>query len=520
MMFTHARARRACSLMVCSLAFAVLAGCATTATVTGGGADPAAQFSGGRGGVAFRLTVMGVGISPFFAFWNEAELTQVEGANKGEKFRIGMSERGAAGSVTYFGALPPGRYQITSFSSQQCGALCINSSLTLGPGAIDFSVDGGSITYLGNLIYERTSENAARLLPPEAAANEGFRSWLRAYFPALSATNITAWTPGGDVQARAAAAARAAHARAGGFLSPARLGNGDVLYASLGGNLRRYSPSSGLASVRTGIASRVHAVLPLTERQWLVAGDFAETRITQDSGASWSDLKLELPYGVIIGMHRLPSGEVLLLLDQGRQLALYTGSVDANRWALRSSRDYQFDRWKGGITRPQVHLVEAMNKMMVAVPGGRSFIVDLKTLSLSEFEFPGGPMNVSFSGDLVLRCRCNKSGLWVATWESRDEGKTWQESTLDRTLPLPTYRDSSLALGLSRLEVRKSSDGGRQWKTVHTLAKPYWPFLLLPYSLNYVFLDNDRVVATDTLYKVLESPDAGETWKEVPLASR
>ncbi len=520
MLFSLARACRAFSVLACSLVFAVLAGCATTATVTGGGGDPAAQFSGGRGGVAFRLTVMGTGISQFFTFWNEAEVTQVEGANKGEKFRIGMSGLGAAGSATYFGALPPGRYQITSFSSQQCGAMCINSSLTLGSGAISFSVGGGSITYLGNLVYERASENAARLLPPETAPIEGFRSWLSAYFPALSTMNIIGWAPEGDAQARAAADARTAHARAGGFLSPARLGNGDVLFASLAGNLRRYSPSSGLASVRTGIASRVQAVLPLTERQWLVAGDFAETRITQDAGTTWSELKLDLPYGVIIGLHRLPSGDVLLLLDQGRQLALYTGNVDANRWVLRSSRDYQFDRWKGGINRPQVHLVESMNKVMVAVPGGRSFIVDLKTLALSEFEFPGGPMNVGLSGDLVLRCRCNKSGFWVATWESRDEGKTWQESPLDRTLPLPTYRDSSLALNMANLDIRKSSDGGRHWKTVHTLPKPYWPFLFLPYSLNYVYLDNDRVVATDTLYQVLESPDGGETWKDVPVVTR
>ncbi len=519
MLFSLARARRAFSVLACSAVIAALAGCATPATVTGGGGDPAAQFSGGRGGVAFRLTVMGTGISTFFTFWHEAELTQVEGANKGEKFRIGMSQLGAAGSATYFGALPAGRYQITSFSSQQCGALCINSSLTLGAGAISFSVAGGSITYLGNLVYDRASENAARLLPPDSAPIEGFRSWLSAYFPAMSTMNVTGWAPEGDAR-RVTADSHTAQARAGGFLSPARLGNGDVLFASLSGNLRRYSPSSGLSDVRTGIASRVHAVLPLTERQWLVAGDFAETRITQDAGATWSDLKLDLPYGVIISLHRLASGDVLLLLDQGHQLALYTGNIDANRWVLRSSRDYQLDRWKGGIMRPQVHPVDAVNKVMVAVPGGRSFIVDLKTLALSEFEFPGGPMNVGLSGDLVLRCRCNKSGFWVATWESRDEGNSWQESPLDRTLPLPTYRDSLLALTTDKLDIRKSSDGGREWKTVHTLRKPNWPFLFLPYGLNYVYLDNNRVVATDTLYQVLESRDGGETWRDVPVVTR
>ena len=520
MMLSHAQARRVFSALVYSLALSVLAGCATTATVTGGGADPATQFSGGRGGVAFRLTVMGTGISPFFTFWHEAVVTQFKGANKGDTFRIGMSRLGAAGSVTYFGALPSGHYQITSFSSEQCGALCINSSLTLDPGSIVFSVDDGSITYLGNLIYEGTSGNAARLLPPESAESEDLRSWLGAHLPALSAMTLTSWRPSREEQALTAAAARVAHARAGGFLNPTKLGGGDVLYAGLGGNLSRYSPSSGLVSVRTGIASRVHAVLPLTDRQWLAAGDFAETRITQDSGATWSDLNLNLPYGAIIGLHRLPSGEVLVLLDLGSQLELYTGNVDANRWALRLRRDYKFDFWKGGINRPQVHLVESMNKMMVAVPGGRSFIVDLRTLSLSDFEFPGGAMNVSLSGDLVLRCRCNKSGLWVATWESRDEGKTWQESPLDRSQPLPTYRDSSLALGMSKLDIRKSNDGGRQWRTVHTVPKPYWPFLFLPYGLNYVYLDDDRVVATDTLYKVLESADGGESWKEVPLPNR
>ena len=109
---------------------------------------------------------------------------------------------------------------------------------------------------------------------------------------------------------------------------------------------------------------------------------------------------------------------------------------------------------------PQVHLVEAMNKMMVAVPGGHSFIVDLKTLALSEFEFPGGPMNVSLSGDLVLRCRCNKSGLWVATWESRDEGKTWQEIATESVLTV------------ARLNMTFTADDVWAWLESHSLPQP------------------------------------------------
>lgn len=494
----------------------VLTGCATTATVPSGNAAATAQpFSAGNGGVAFRLTVSGVGISYFFSYWQQAELTQIEGARKGEKFVVAMSDLGAAGSASYFGAVPEGRYEISSFASQQCGLMCVSSSLKLGAQALRLQVKSGEISYLGDLIYERASEKEAQLLAAGQGDKGNFRRWIETYHPAQAALPIADAGIEGDAKAHAAAF-RAAQSRAAGLLNPAVLPNGDVLFASLSGSIRHYSPATGVRSIPTGIGSRVNAVLALSDRHWVVGGDFAEARVTQDAGATWTELKLNLPYGAIVGLYPARQGEVLVLLDEKPKLTLHTGRLETNQWTWHASHPYQFDLWKGGQSRPLIQSVASTGQLLLAIPSGRSAVIDTKTMTQHHFDFPGAVMNAGLSGDAVLRCRCNKSGLWVSTWESRDLGKTWQDSPLDRSLPIPVFKDQKLGLNTARFDIQRSVDGGASWKTVHAQSAQYWPFLFLPYNLSYLYLDERRVLATDGMYKALLSEDGGASWKPVP----
>jgi hypothetical protein len=502
--------------LLLTFACVALGACSTTSTVSVGSNElPSRQFSDGRGGVAFRLTVSGVGISPFFAFWHQTVLTQVEGAKKGEDFVVAMSDAGATGSATYFGALPEGRYEIRSFSSGQCGYLCVGASAKMSANAIRFDVVSGRITYLGSLIYERVDEKSARLLASGTADRDSLQTWLAAYFPTISSMPIADAGLEGNANVRTAEF-RKAQDHAAGLLSPTVLSNGDVLFTTLSGSLKRYSVSSGLTTVNTGVASRVNAVVALTDRRWVAAGDFAEVRYTEDAGTTWSNTKLNLPYGSITGLYKASNGDVIVVLDRNPTLALYTGDFAANKWVLHSSSDYKRNIWAGGMSRPVIQFVASTGELLVVVPGGRSLILNTKSMVASEFDYPGGLMNIGLSGDGVLRCRCNRSGAWVSTWESRDRGKTWQDSPLDRALPIPVFRDKRLGMNTKQFDIQKTADGGATWKTVHTQKAQYWPFPLFPYSLSYVYVGDNRVLATDSMYKLLVSEDSGDTWKQVP----
>jgi photosystem II stability/assembly factor-like uncharacterized protein len=506
------RAGQAFRSLLLVMASVALVGCATPTASGVSSERPSQQFTQGQGGVAFRLTVSGVGISPFFAFWHQTVLTQVEGTKKGEKFVVPMSDLGAAGSATYFGALPEGRYEISSFSSEQCGYLCISASLKTTAKPIRFDVAAGRITYLGSLMYERTDDKSAQLMVSgtSPADQDNFRAWLGSYFPTIAAMPVADLGAGGEVRP---VEFKGAQDRAAGLLNPAVLSNGDVLFTTLSGSLKRHSPSGGLVTVNTGSASRLNAVLALSDRHWVAAGDFGEARSTQDAGATWHDLKLNLPYGAIVGLYPAANGETIAVLDQKPTLALYTGSLATNTWTPRMRRDYKHDLWKGGISRPAIQFVASTGKLLVALPGGPSFVLDTKTMAASDFELPGGAMNVGLSGDDVLRCRCNKSGLWVSTWESRDLGKTWQDSPLDRSLPLPVFKDRRVGMNTALFDIQKTVDGGARWKTVLPQKAQYWPFLFLPYNLNFIYLQDRRVLATDSMYALLVSDDDGDTWK-------
>jgi hypothetical protein len=501
------------------LSAALVAGCATQATIPARGSAASEQRIGGdAGGVAFRVTVSGVGVSQFFSYWHQVELQRIDVAKPAGKYHVAMSELGAVGSATYFGALPEGHYEISSFSSVQCGALCLNARLRLGSDAIRFNVERGKITYLGSLIYQREARDSARLISSGTQDPDKLRAWLRAYHPSYAALPIRAWADDGEASSDSASF-RAAQDRAPGFMNPTLAPNGDVLFTTLAGSIRRLDRSGRITSINTGIDGRVHAALALTDSVWLAMGDFGEARLTRDRGATWEDAKLDLPYGVVRGLFKGKDREVVVMLQQSETISVYTGSVDTKVWTQRLLSGFKLDLWRGGATGPMLVPDLRSNRILVVLPSAKSFVFDANSYELSAFEFPGGVMGAGLSGDGVLRCRCNKSGFWVSTWESRDLGKSWQDSSLSRYLPIPEFRDAKVGFNTAEYGIQSTGDGGVSWKKVFEQGEQYWPLLFFPYSFTFVFVDEQRIVATDTLSQVLVSDDAGNAWRRITTPS-
>lgn len=517
--FTSKTLRRAFAHGLSLAAIGLLAACAAPATIAPAAASaPAsadalrASLGADHGAVALRLSIAGPGASLFFSFWNVMEVRRLEGGNPAGKFEVAMSPLGATGSATYLGNLPAGDYAIEKFSSVSCGAICLESSVAWSHGeGLHFAVEAGKLTYFGSVVYEQRANLAAALVASGDPDLPSLHSWLATYHADLADMPVVIAAP-----ARAPEAARAyaaAQERVMGLLNANALPDGDVLFTTLGGSLRRWNDKAGVATIDSGIQGRSSALVALTQDDWLVAGDFQQFRRTRDGGVHWQSIGTRLPYGVIVGLYRGHGGEVIALERRGQRLEVYAGSPDTDTWRLVSQHAFAFSTLRGGSSVPQ--MIESGRRLLIAVPPTTGVLLDEDSYAETAFEFPGPNMGVGFSGDGQLRCRCNRSGTWVASWLSRDGGRNWDDDPIERTAAVPQFRDASTGFGAYAGTLRASHDGGRTWATVYTPAKAYWPVLLMPYAVTFTFVGDKRVVGTDGLTRLYVSEDGGASWRTV-----
>lgn len=493
-----------------ALVMMALAGCATQATIYPS-APGTAQIAAEQGAVAFRLTVGGPGVSQYFSFWDKVRVKGTDTGKNDGIHEIWLSTLGAAGSATYFGALPDGGYQVEGMSSERCGAICIRSSAWFGDTGPGFRVEKGKLTYLGNLIYLTVEDRKSGLIAKPVNDSENFRLWLQTYYPNFASMPLS--EQAGTFE-RNEAIYRAAQNYTSGYLHGAVLPQGSVLFHNLSGSLRKVDWPARARTINTGVNSRIQAVLPLTDEHWVVAADFGEVRETSDGGATWRDIQPNLPEGALRGLYSGKDGDLLIFMEQYRRLDVYAGRL-GGPWKRLWSDAFEHSFIQGGIVSPLIQPNDDRSNILVLLPGQPAYRLDTRDYARTEFELPGGVIQAAVSGDGVIRCRCNRTGMWVSTWESRDGGKNWQDSELSRYLPLPHFKDKQNGFNTRDNALVRTTDGGKTWAEAYVQERPYWPYPMQPYAFDYVFVDARRIVATDTIGTLIASDDGGMSWAPV-----
>jgi len=490
-----------------ALGMMVLAGCATQATIRPT-ATAVEKISAGQGAVALRLTVGGPGVSWFFAFWDSIRVKGIDTGKNESIYDISLSTDGAAGSATYFGALPEGNYRIQMLSSEQCGAICIRSSSRFGDDGPSFTVEKGRLTYLGNLIYVSLSDKRSALVAKPVIDSENFQRWLKTYYPGFASMPLSRQV---DTFGRDEAAYRRAQDYTIGYLGGVVLPQGSVLFHNFSSSLREVIGPTKVRTISTGLNSRISALLPLGAKNWIVSGDFNEARETLDGGMTWKDVQPDFPEGAVRALYRGKESELLVFMEKKGSLNVYAGNF-GGAWRLLWSDAFGRSLLRGGIDTPRIQPNDDRSSIFVVLPGRPSYQLDTRSYKRKEFELPGAISQAAVSGDGVIRCQCDKTGMWMSAWESRDGGESWQDSEVSRYLPLPYFRNKEIGFNTHATGIFRTSDGGKTWTQVYAQDRSSWP---VPGPFNYVFVNENRIVATDAQRMLILSEDGGMSWTQV-----
>jgi photosystem II stability/assembly factor-like uncharacterized protein len=451
------------------------------------------QLPEDAGAVAVRLTVSSTRINTFFKYWDELEVQRIDmQGNTLADYVVGRDSAGAAGSVTYFGHLPAGQYRFRRLLSSAGSTFQVNSSVDFGGNGPLFSIERGRMTYLGHMQYSGTQ---SILVGSPVIDVLNFKKWLRNYHAGLAELPVQI-EPHGDERRF-----RVVQDNAQGLYNGVKTPAGSVLFTTSTGSIRQFFWPAGIRTLNTGLKSRAHFILPLTERNWIVGGDFGEVRETQDGGVTWQESELGLPYGAVRRIYRGLGDELIAFIDNSQELSVLSG-VKGGPWAQLYSNTGSRFTLNSIITEPKFWTNDRKDQVLVGFPSGYAYVLDTVTYQRTTFDFPGGLDRAQLLDDGTVQCRCTRTIAGRMTVESQDAGRTWHDSRYGDGW-LPFIRTNNVVFRTNGVGIMRSENGGKSWNKVFDT----------PYQYDYIEIDQKRIVATDAFNTVIASDDGGMTWR-------
>lgn len=438
--------------------------------------------------------------------------------------------QGLVHSRAYGGSLPPGRYRIYDLMGTKCRMLCGINSLSKPKGDVlgEFVVEAGRVRYLGAVLVSAH--------PPSKPGGAWVVYWgytrspdveigrrlLQGLYPELAGAAagelVAGWEPAPDGGARSDAEVDRIRRESTGFSDPNPYGDRGFLFGANNGVVRRAGVDD-IALIDTGSPFMIRSAIRTGTGRMLAGGEATTLLYSPDDGRSWKDAAAGLPYGIVLQIRSLGGEDAVFLLQHGQNAALYRGRLGDNAWTLVGDWPMEFKFWTGLPGLPPEMQLQG-RKLALTLPSKAGVFVDLDTGESHPMNMPGSIGMLSYSADGVLRCGCFRT-IVGNPWESRDEGRTWTPSSIDRWIVLPAFRDASNGFSYkgaifskSKMLVVHTADGGATWtETPPPVAGGWWK----PYYaadgrrmalVGLVWID-DTVVE-----RAYRSDDGGTAWTQ------
>lgn len=464
------------------------------------------------GGVLFRVLPNVQSASMFFKNWQAISVVRLAGpGEKEQRFSVSPTTDGTTRSAVYAGTLPPGRYRFDAFSSQQCGYMCVSSSITMSEKFSRFTVQSGRLTDLGVLIQLRGSAAGDVLIAhtrqPDASATSEIVRESIPNFARLLTQPIGSWDED-TIPGAMSDMYRYSLVNSFGFVSPHQTKAGDVVYGSANGVMYRWKPGHHATPMDVGVRASIETTLVTSSGSWIAGGELGTLLMSTDEGRTWRSIRGALPFGVMTDLAQWRD-QIIVTVLRGKNVRIYSADEATLDWKLLASHDLQISSfWDIQGVRPQSYLMG--NMLVTTLPGRKLAAMDLVSWSIEIRSLPGAIQMFSASRDGVLRCRCAAT-IAVSPYESNDLGKTWKPSSASRFALLPAFKDSMHGVSYVGQWLAKggalayTEDGGKTWVEA-TKADVYF---------DNVFFSDDgtQAFAASAFGPRMISSDAGKTWR-------
>lgn len=439
------------------------------------------------------------------------------------------SNTGFRSTLSYLGALPPGRYRFVDFQAVPCKILCPGAYLPPPDNLPEFEIAAGRVRYLGTIGFAMLS-NAYSTQP---SAFRKYWGWTHSPQPGESLRMLMGYPDLSNFQ-NSVDNGWAGTDSAGsdgmrlqlktlsyGMFGASDYDNDGFYFASHNGMIKRFRAGNAIALIDTGHDFMVTSVRELTPGHIFTTSEAGLVRYSDDDGKTWQDRSAGIEYGVAANAVVLAEDEVAFTLQKGDRVLLYRGAPSSGNWRKIAEFPLVFATWTG-LPGAQPELFHYQGTLVLTLPSRKLAVISLADESSELRDPPGSIAMAKLSADGVLRCSCAKS-IAISPYESRDYGKTWAPADFSRFLNLPEFHDSlngfsyqGAVFSAKNTGLSFTRDGGKTWEFSNypDLGRAWWQpsysrdgNVMLLYSVSSL---------GNTAFQVLKtSLDGGKNWQAV-----
>jgi hypothetical protein len=463
-----------------------------------------------------------------FTDWEELIVQRVDApAAKNPGIHLKATMDGTSRTAIYAVTLAPGIYRFDEFTSREsCDVLgCRFPRMEVGKEFGRFQVTAGHLTDLGVFIETEAPKGGGEVLTYRPGVDpretKEIVKGVLSELAGLSSDSAPSWVAG-TVPAQMPELYEWSLKQAVGVIDPKQVDDRKFIYGTRLGTVVGWEPGKlGLAH-DIGARSAIESVLATSNGYWVVGGELGLLRISTDQGNSWHSVRGGLPFGVIVSLIQWRNK---IVATTWRHDDVYVHSADIGTSDWKELGHYVLEPSRHLVSRARVfpRSVLVGNGLVTAVPDRKLEYLDLSTGQEEIRALPGSLHELSFSGDLILRCLCMNT-IGKFHYESHDLGKTWHDSGNSVSLSLPVFRNSQYGVAYKRTGpstgvLAYTEDGGARWTTLEAVesetleAKPA-ESVALPVQLFYS-RDGSVVFAAPPYGEFRMSRDDGKSWQPV-----
>lgn len=452
-----------------------------------------------------------------FEYWDDLGFENID---TGEEYRIFRSDSHIQNSAIYMGGLPPGTYKLTQAHTYKPGYIDTTRTLSIPDGLGSFTVEAGKVTELGHLVYLSAGIDRGYIVRGDLSY-DWLSNYLNHHYPEQVHSFLEQpylnWNPSGN-DMELARLYKAALAMPSGLFYPKDTEEGTLLFGTMFGSIKEWSPVKGMRVIHTGVEAAISAIEVIDNSTWVVAGENGQIKITQNKGKTWSDFNESFDARSVVSLN-FYNNSLFVTLSDRKKISIFESELGSRNWKHVFSFNIDIENNVFMPLKKPNTLISGEN-LVTSIPHSNALLVtNLDDHKTSEVVIPSEAVDIRVDGQGRLLVKTFSILDQHGLYESTDMGLSWNEIKADSDLSIPYYINEKVGFSLDlngamstfivveAPSLVATQDGGSTWSKL--LDTPIVaPVIGEIRASGYLYLvDSDGAI--------LLSKDRGKNWRWV-----